>query len=338
MPRSADETILGVDVGGTKVAVGRVVGREVVASVEHPTPLTNARDVIAAIETAVQEVVERSGPPAAIGVGIPSQIDFASGRVITSVNIPLAGVNLRDELTDRFGVPVVLENDANCAALAEAHFVPDPPSHELVMVTLGTGVGGGVVIDGGIFRGATGLGAELGHMTVQADGPECPGNCPNRGCLEALCSGTALGRDAARHAAEHPDSRLGRVLAEEGKVTGRHVVTFAREGDADSLALLEQLGVWLGVGIANFINIFEPEYVVVGGGMCVASDLFMDVAEREARSRALPALAERVTIATASAGPAAGLIGAGLLATLTLSEPEAAKRDTAHLIANRGVQ
>ena len=175
-------------------------------------------------------------------------------------------------------------------------------------------------------------------MTIQADGPECPGQCPNHGCLEALCSGTALGRDASVLAAERPDSALGRVLAEEGSVSGRHVVRLAREGDGDSLALLERLGTWLGVGIANFVNIFEPEYVVVGGGMCVASDLFMDVAEQEARSRALPALAERVSIETASAGPAAGLIGAALLAGRMLAEPEAAKRDTAHLIANRGVQ
>src|SRR5437763_14819700 len=182
------------------------------------------------------------------------------------------------------------------------------------MVTLGTGVGGGVVIDGRIFRGATGLGAELGHMVIQADGPECPGQWPNRGCMEALCSGTGLGRDASVRAAERPDSALGRVLAEEGTVTGRHVVGLAREGDGDSLGLLERLGTWLGVGIANFINIFEPEYVVVGGGLVVAADLYIEAAEREARSRALPALEQRVEIEVARAGTAAGLIGAGLLA------------------------
>jgi glucokinase len=338
MPQSGEGAILGVDVGGTKVAVGHVVGREVVTAVEHPTRLTSAKELIDGLEAAVGEVAARSGPPAAIGIGVPSQIDFASGRVISSVNIPLAGVDLRHELTDHFGVPVVLDNDANVAALAEAQFVPDGPARHLVTLTLGTGVGGGVVIDGRIFRGATGLGAELGHMTVQADGPECPGACPNRGCLEALASGTALGRDAAELAARSPGSRLGRVLAEEGTVTGRHVVAFARDGDADSIELLERLGTWLGVGIASLVNIFEPEYVVVGGGLCVAADLFMGVAEREARSRALPALADRVKIETARAGPAAGLIGAGLLATHMLAESEGAKRDTAHLIANRGVQ
>jgi len=177
-------------------------------------------------------------------------------------------------------------------------------------------------------------------MVIQANGPECPGACPNRGCLEALCSGTALGRDAREVARARPDSRLGRTLAEEGTVSGRHVVEFAREGDSESVELLERLGMWLGVGLTNAINIFEPQYVIVGGGLCVAADLFLGAAEHEARSRALPALAERVRIETARAGPAAGLIGAGLLASHTLEQPEpgGANRDTADLIANRGVQ
>jgi glucokinase len=340
MPERPEGAILGVDVGGTKLAVGHVVGREVVASVQHPTPRTNAADVIAGLEAAINELRERCGPPIAIGIGVPSQVDFATGRVISSVNIPLSGIDLRHELSDHFGVPVVVDNDANCAALAEAQFVSDPPARHLVMLTLGTGVGGGIVIDGRIYRGATGLGAELGHVVLQADGPECPGACPNHGCMEALCSGTALGRDALELARARPDSRLGRALAEEGSVTGLHVVNFAREGDGDSLELLERLGTWLGVGISSMINAFEPEFVVVGGGLCVAADLFMGEAEREARSRALPALVERVRIEVASAGPAAGIIGAALLAThmLDQGEPSTPNRDTPDLIANRGVQ
>jgi glucokinase len=177
-------------------------------------------------------------------------------------------------------------------------------------------------------------------VVIQADGPECPGSCPNRGCLEALASGTALGRDARELASERPDSRLGRTMAETGTVSGRDVVTFAREGDPDSIELLERLGRWLGVGIASMINVFEPEHVAVGGGLCAAADLFLGVAEREARSRVLPALTDRVQIGVSSAGPAAGMIGAALLATHTLDEPEpgTAKGDTADLIANRGVQ
>src|SRR5690349_13939175 len=159
---------------------------------------------------------------------------------MASVNIPLQGVELRQELGSRLGLPVFVDNDGNCAALAEAHLVEGGPARHLVMYTMGTGVGGGVVIDGRVFRGATGLGAELGHVVVQADGPECPGNCPNRGCMEALCSGLALERDATRLGRERPDSAFGKIVAEKGRVTGRDAVAAARALDPDAVALLEQ--------------------------------------------------------------------------------------------------
>jgi glucokinase len=209
-------------------------------------------------------------------------------------------VALRDELQARFGVPVYVDNDANCAALAEAELVDDGPASHLVMLTLGTGVGGGVVIDGIIFRGATGLGAELGHMVVNAHGPECPGKCPNRGCLEAYCSGTALER-AATSRAGHP-------------VKGKEVVDAARAGDKEALRLLDELGTWLGVGIASLVNIFEPEHIVIGGGLGSAADLFIDRAVAEAGARALPAGFARVRVSVAKGGADAGTLGAGLLA------------------------
>jgi glucokinase len=311
--------VVGVDVGGTKVAAGRVAGAQAHELTQRPTDLTSGAALLDGIEAAVREVTERSGPAEAVGVGLPSQIDFASGTVVSSVNIPLAGVPLRDELGSRLGTRVVIDNDANCAALAEAQFVDDGPARHLVMLTLGTGVGGGVVIDGRIFRGASGLGAELGHVAVDANGPECPGACPNRGCLEALCSGTALEREASALAGERPTSWLGQLAADRGgRVKGREVVEAAQQGDEDARGLLEALGRWLGVGIAGFINAFEPEHFVVGGGLSGAADLFISVAEREARGRALPALAERVRISVARAGNDSGVIGAGLLAAQEL--------------------
>jgi glucokinase len=332
-----DPIVVGVDVGGTKVAAARIDGRECVSAVERPTELGSSEALIQQIEEAVREVIARVGAPAAVGVGLPSQIDFESGRVVASVNIPLEGVPLGKELGDRLGVPVYVDNDANCAALAEAYFVEGGPADHLVMLTLGTGVGGGVVIDGTIYRGATGLGAELGHQVIDFDGPECPGTCPNRGCLEALCSGKALERDATAIARERPDSVLGRLLAESGddKVRGRDVVTVAREGDADALALLEQLGTFLGVGISDAINTFEPQHIVIGGGLSQGADLFLDRAIEEARSRALPALAQRVAISRAQAGPKAGMIGAGLLAQ---QELEPRNRDTAQATTREGVR
>jgi glucokinase len=313
---AAPQVTLGVDVGGTKIAAAVVDGREVVARVEQPTALDSSEAVVAGIVAAAQEVISQSGAqPVALGVGVPSQIDFASGRVLASVNIPLAGVELGHDLQGRLGMPVFVDNDANCAALAEAQYVEGGPARHLVMYTLGTGVGGGVVIDGRIFRGATGLGAELGHAVIQFDGPPCPGTCPNRGCLEALCSGTALEREAAALAKDKPGSPLGRAAAAAGGVIrGRDVVEAADGGDPDALELFDRLGMLLGVGLSGAINTFEPEQIVIGGGLSRASHFFLDRAVREAQRRALPVLAQRVRIGPAQAGADAGVLGAGLLA------------------------
>ncbi len=311
MPERRQGVVIGVDVGGTKVAAAAVDGVEISSRVEHPTDRTDVGELLQGIAAAIREVSELAGAPAAVGVGLPSQIDFASGTVVASSNIPLEGVSVGKDLAAIFGCPVYVDNDANCAALAEARVAG---VHHLVMLTLGTGVGGGVIIDDRIFRGATGLGAELGHVVIQENGPECPGTCPNHGCLEALCSGTALEREATAFASSHPDSALGRVLAQEGRLAGRDIVQKAEDGDAGSLLLFRDLAGHLGVGMAGVINTFEPELLAIGGGLSRAGGLFMEAAEREARARALPALSERVAISLARAGADAGVIGAGALA------------------------
>jgi glucokinase len=303
--------VLGVDVGGTKVAVAAVEGVEVVERLVHPTVTHGSEALIDGIEAAVREVTALAGEPDAIGVGVPSQVEFATGTVEMSVNIPLTGVPLREELGRRFGVPVFVDNDANCAALAEAHMLGVP---NLVMLTLGTGVGGGVVIGGMAFRGAHGLGAELGHFPINADGPPCPGNCPNRGCLEAYCSGQALERDATELAEDQPDSHLASLMGDDGRVSGHDLVAAAEAGDSDALLLFDNFARMLGVGLAGYVNVFEPNRLAVGGGLSRASHLFLERATREAAVRALPALWRRVTIATAVGGADAGVVGAGVLA------------------------
>jgi glucokinase len=337
VPGETDPTVIGVDVGGTKVAAARIDGSDCISSVEEPTHLDSSEGLIDQIERVVRKVIDAQGEPAAVGIGLPSQIDFASGTVVASVNIPLEGVPLGKELGERLKTPVHVDNDANCAALAEAHFVDGGPADHLVMYTLGTGVGGGVVIDGAIFRGSTGLGAELGHQVIDWDGPDCPGLCPNRGCLEALCSGLALERDATEFAKDHPDSRLGKLLEEgdRGKVRGRDVVAAAGDGDKDALDLLERLGTYLGVGLSGAINTFEPEYIVIGGGLSQGADFFLARAREEANARALPALADKVKIQLAQGGAKAGLIGAGLLAAQEL-RPK--KGDTAQATTREGVR
>jgi glucokinase len=331
--RTASEAtgfVLGVDVGGTKIAVGAVRGAAAHNRVEHPTELSSTSALLDGLEATVREVISTAGSPEAIGVGVPSQIEYSTGRVETSVNIPLTGVSLRSELGRRFGVPVFVDNDANCAALAEAQLVP---CDNVVMLTLGTGVGGGVIVGGRIFRGAHGLGAELGHFSVNADGPHCPGNCPNSGCLEAYCSGQALERDATELAEDKPGSRLSHAIGDDGKVSGRELVTAAEEGDPDALLIFDRFGRMLGVGIAGYVNVFQPELLVIGGGLSRASHLYFQRALQEAAARALPALWRRVKVSLARGGADAGVIGAGVLAAQEIqnghrSAPAGARRDT----------
>jgi glucokinase len=316
--------VLGVDVGGTKVAVAAVDGVTVREATEAPTVTATTEQLLDGIEAVVQRLIDRTGQPEAIGVGVPSQIEYATGTVETSVNIPLAGVPLREELGGRFGVPVFVDNDANCAALAEAHILDEK---HLVMLTLGTGVGGGVVIDGSTFRGAHGLGAELGHMTLNPDGPPCPGNCPNRGCIEAYCSGQALERDATELATDKPDSALAKLIGDDGKVSGRDLVHAAEDGDADALFIFDNFARMLGIAIAGYVNVFEPDRLTIGGGLSRASHLFFDRAVQEANARALPALLKRTKIALAEGGADAGVIGAAVLAAQEVAAPNL--RDTA---------
>jgi glucokinase len=310
--------VLGVDVGGTKVAVAAVDGVTVREATEDPTRTATTDELLDGIEAVARRVIDQVGEPEAIGVGVPSQIDFATGTVETSVNIPLTGVPLRDELSGRFGVPVFVDNDGNCAALAEAHILGE---EHLVMLTLGTGVGGGVVIGGMTFRGAHGLGAELGHVTLNPDGPPCPGNCPNRGCLEAYCSGQALERDATELARDKPDSRLAKAIGDDGKVSGRELVEAAEEGDRDALFIFDNFARMLGIAIAGFVNVFEPDRLTIGGGLSRASHLFLDRAVQEADARALPALLKRTNIALAEGGADAGVIGAAVLAAQEVAAP-----------------
>ena len=312
--------MIGIDVGGTKVAVARVGHARATGYVEQATELSDTHALLEGIERVVAEAVGVGEEPAAIGVGVPSQIDFATGAVLSSVNIPLEGVPLREELGRRFGVPVFVDNDANCAALAEAQLVPDPPATHLIMLTLGTGVGGGVIIDGRIERGHTGLGAELGHMIV--DGRAAldaeAGGFPRPGSLEWICSGTGLERAATALAEAGASGALARRLAEAGRVSGRDAVAAAQGGDSEALGLFVAHGRWLGLGIAGVVNTFEPEHVVIGGGLSRAADLFLDAAIAEAARHALPALWERTEVRLARGGADAGVIGAGVLAAQEL--------------------
>jgi glucokinase len=307
-----DQHVIALDLGGTKLAAG-VVDRDggFVRRMQHRTDTSSQDALVAQLERAIDEL--RADETAALGVGIPSLIDQRTGRAGGSVNVPLAGIDLRDRLADRFGLPVALENDANAAALAEHRFGAGRGTEHMVMLTLGTGIGGGLILNGQLYRGSLGMAGELGHITIDLDGPPCQGFCPGIGHLEALSSGTAADRLADRTAEERPDGALGQARAAGRGIDPPLTVELAHAGEEDALAVLEEIGDRLGVGIANYVNVFNPELVVIGGGLSAAGELLLEPARRVVAERALPAARESVRITVASLGPDAGLIGAGLV-------------------------
>jgi glucokinase len=307
---------LGVDVGGTKVSVATLRDGELSQPEIEPTRTESADALVDQLARRIEEA--RRPDTEVVGVGIPSAIDFATGTAKSGVNVPLEGVPLRHVLSERVGLPVLVDNDANVAALAEAHDGGRLVTQHLVMFTLGTGVGGGLVLGGRLYRGATGAGAEMGHIIVGLDlrdgAPPPRERFPQPGSLESLTSGTALD-GLARDAAEaDPGGALGRAAAEQGKVTGVDVVRLAHEGDTGSVELLRILGERLGIGIASAINLFDPEEVVIGGGVARAGDLLLEPARAAAQGYVLTGVGEKTVIRLARHGVEAGVYGAALLA------------------------
>jgi glucokinase len=309
-------SVIGVDLGGTKIAAAPLRERELGESLLEQTDLDDAE---ALVEQVVRMVGEVRGPELdAVGIGVPSVVEFDTGRVVSSVNIPLKDVPLRQVLGARLGVPVFVDNDATAAALAEAHNEQlELVARDLVILTVGTGIGGGFVLGGRIYRGATGGAGELGHtiIALALDGEVPPPRAfPTPGSLEYEAAGHALDRLAAADAARHPDSALGRMHARGEQVLGPEAVQAAQDGDPDALALIERWGKRLGIGIANVINSFDPEEVVIGGGGARAGSLLTEPAERVARAYTVPGLGSRTTIRLARHGVRAGVLGAALLA------------------------
>jgi glucokinase len=243
---------------------------------------------------------------------------------VMSVNLPIADMPFRDVMSERLDLPVFMDNDGNVAALAEHRYGAARGTRHSLMLTVGTGIGGGVVIDDEVFRGATGSGAELGHMVIDEDGPACQGNCPNHGCLEAFASGTALVREARALAPDRPGSAIEKVIAEGRELTGPLVTELAHDGDEAAREVITLMGTRLGVGIANYVNIFNPEVVVIGGGVIAAGDLLLQPARDEMAVRALRPNKDIVRIVPAHFGNEAGMLGAAALAFDGIARREAA--------------
>jgi glucokinase len=312
----AASCVIGVDLGGTKLLAG-VVGPDL--AIRHrirreALGLDQAR-LLTVITEAVEELLEAERDDiAAVGFGIPVTLDRRTGMAIYSTHLPLAGVPFGSVMSERLGLPVVVDNDGNCAVLAEARFGAGGGAGDVVMLTLGTGIGGGLVLGGALQRGWIGAGGELGHMVIDMDGPPCQGNCPNRGCLEVMASGSALVREAALRVARRPDTALGRALEGGRELTGPFITELAHDGDPVALDAIGAVGRALGVGLSSIVNMLNPEVIVIGGGVIAAGEMLLVPARAELAARALAPARDAVRVVGAAFGEQAGMIGAALLA------------------------
>ncbi|HET9242695.1 MAG TPA: ROK family protein [Gaiella sp.] len=292
----APDRVIGVDVGGTKILAGTVardgsIGR----TIEVPTPTEGQEPFLAELASTVEGLLEEGAD--AIGLGVPMNLDRETGIAYHAVNLPLESLDLAGHLRTRFSLPVGIENDGNAMALAEWRLGAGRDAKNLIALGLGTGVGGGIVIDDSLYRGW----AELGHIVVEADGPPCQGNCHGRGHLEGFVTGEAAERVAEGLWGEGADAR--RLVAE------------ALAGNGAARAETDRIGHYLGVAIGSLANIFAPELVVVGGGFGIAAwELLHDAALAAARREALEPADETLRIVPAELGDDAGLVGAGLVA------------------------
>ena len=291
--------VIGVDVGGTKI-LAAVVSRDGSLGVrlERPSDHSSQDALLAELDSLVEELHRAEPEAVALGFGVPSRIDQRSGHALKSVNIPLEGVDLRDRMREQHGLPVALDNDANAAAIAEWQVGAARGARNVVMLTLGTGVGGGLILDGRPYRGATGSGAELGHIVLEPGGPPC--GCGGHGHLESFAAGPAA-------------DRVARSLYGDGS-DAHELVRRGRDGEPEAVEALAGIGRYLGSGIATFVNVFEPELVVVGGGFGDAGELLLGPAREVVAVEGLEPARDNVRIVEAELGVEAGVIGAGMVA------------------------
>ena len=311
---------VGVDIGGTNLKAGLVDESGVLLATQKMKVASIADDEGLAwtVASLVQELACTVNIPvsdvASVGVGVPGTVEIRSGSINYTCNLPLRNVPLRKLFRRYLSIPLYIENDANCAALAEYLVGAGRDSKRFVTVTLGTGVGAGIVHNGKIYHGANGMAGEVGHMVIQRDGLPCP--CGRRGCWEQYASATALKRLTAEALAAHPDSILAQVVAEnEGRVSGQSAFIAARRGDPVGQQVCDEYVDYLACGVVNVVNIFQPDTLAIGGGVSNEAEeqLLLPVRQRVARESIPCGRDRRTRIVKAELGNRAGLIGAALL-------------------------
>ena len=314
--RGSGRPTVGLDVGGTKIAGGVVDATgAIVERTQVPTAADHPETIVADMVSVARALCEKFPDVVAIGVGAAGLVDSARGVILGAPNLAYRDVAVGETITKELGRPAIVDNDANVAALAEAIHGAGREAGDQIMITVGTGIGGGIIIDRRIYRGHYGVGAELGHMVVDPDGPVC--GCGNRGCWEAVASGNAIGRLARERveggAGADVLARAGGVIA---AISGELVGEAAVAGDPFARDVLSEIGRMLGIGFANIVNIFDPEIIVAGGGAAAGTgDLLLAPARASMGAHVLGAeWRHPVRVISAELGNDAGIVGAGVLA------------------------
>lgn len=308
--------VIGIDLGGTKISTALSdLNGEIVSQTTVPTKAEEGEiPVLNRIINSVSSVIEDSSADLseikAIGIGSPGPLDAEKGVIIYTPNLPFKDFNLVEPLKKKFNLPVFLDNDANVATIGEYMFGAGKGAKDVVFFTISTGVGGGAILNGKIYRGHTSNALEIGHMTIEQNGPRC--NCGNLGCVEALASGTAI----AKRAKEALESKAETSLRNYEKVTSAEVFEEAKKGDPIAKDIISSALNYLGIAVANAVTIFDPEVIIMGGGVTKAGDIVFDTVRKVVDKRCFKSMASSVKIVPAGLGQDAGVIGAVALALL----------------------
>ena len=312
--------VLAIDLGGTKIIAaiisrrGRMIAREYSLTLADEGPQSVINRILSAIDHLFSLRNMDSSQLDSISIAAAGAIDFDQGAITSSPNLPgWHNVPLRDIVSEKYKVSTFLINDANAAALGEYHFGAGKGVNNLIYLTLSTGIGGGIIINGELYSGPCGSAGEVGHMTIDVNGPRC--NCGNIGCWETLASGTAVAREAIRRINHGEVSSLtGIVGGKIENITAETVSIAAQGGDSLALEVISEAATYVGVGLVNLVNIFNPEMIIIGGGMAKTGDLLLNPARQVVRERAYQLPAQAVRIVSAQLGENSGLVGAAVFA------------------------
>lgn len=308
--------IIGIDLGGTKISTalstleGKIIKNVVVPTNAQDGEVAVLNRMIGTIENVLVQANATKNDVQAIGIGSPGPLDSNKGIIITTPNLPFKNCNVVQPIKDKFNIPVYLDNDANVAAIGEFMFGAGKGKENIVYFTVSTGVGGGAILNGNIYRGNTCNALEIGHITVDPNGPRC--NCGNLGCLEALSSGTAIGKRGSEAVSTNVETSLRKY----DKVTSYEVFKEAEAGDEVSKDIVDNALTYLGIGVANAVAIFDPQMVIIGGGVTQVGDKLFDRVREVVNKRCFKNMAESCEIVPAGLGINAGVVGAVALAIL----------------------